>query len=64
MEPTDLALLVVRIMFGVGLCFHGYNKLFDGGGLAGTGRWFASIAAVLGVGGAMTQLAVCYRPAR
>ena len=42
-EPIDLALLVVRIMFGVGLAYHGYNKVFGGGGLAGTGRWFASM---------------------
>ncbi len=43
MEPIDLALLVVRLMFGVGLSLHGYNKIFGGGGLAGTGRWFGSL---------------------
>jgi len=43
MDPTDLALLVVRLTFGVGLAYHGYNKVFGGGGLEGTGRWFGSL---------------------
>jgi putative oxidoreductase len=42
-DPIDLATLVVRLMFGLGLAYHGYNKVFGGGGLAGTGRWFGSI---------------------
>lgn len=43
MEPIDVALLVVRVAFGVGMAVHGYNKVFGGGGLDGTGRWFGSI---------------------
>lgn len=43
MDPIDLALLVVRVAFGVGLSAHGLNKVFGGGGLEGTGRWFASM---------------------
>lgn len=43
MEPIDLALLVVRVGFGVGLAAHGWNKVFGGGGLDGTARWFGSI---------------------
>lgn len=43
MEPADVGLFVLRVSFGVGLAAHGYNKVFGGGGLAGTGRWFGSI---------------------
>ena len=43
MDPIDLALLVMRLVFGLFLAAHGYNKVFGGGGLAGTGRWFGSI---------------------
>ena len=43
MDPADLALLVVRLVFGLFLAAHGYNKVFGGGGLAGTARWFGSI---------------------
>jgi putative oxidoreductase len=42
-DQADVALLVVRVAFGVGLAAHGYNKIFRGGRLAGTARWFASI---------------------
>jgi putative oxidoreductase len=42
-DQIDLALLVVRVCFGVGLAYHGYNKVFGGGGLAGTAGWFGSI---------------------
>ena len=43
MDQANLALLVLRTMFGVGLAYHGYNKVFRGGRLAGTARWFGSI---------------------
>jgi putative oxidoreductase len=43
MEPADVALLILRVAFGVGLAAHGYNKVFGGGGLAGTARWFGSL---------------------
>ena len=39
-DQLDLALLVLRLVFGVCLAVHGYNKVFGGGGLAGTARWF------------------------
>ena len=42
-DQLNLALLVVRVAFGVGLAVHGYNKVFGGGGLAGTAGWFGSI---------------------
>ena len=37
------ALLVLRVVFGLFLASHGYNKVFGGGGLAGTARWFGSL---------------------
>jgi putative oxidoreductase len=42
-DQLNTALLVVRVTFGVGLAVHGYNKVFGGGGLAGTAGWFESI---------------------
>lgn len=42
-DRLDVALLVLRVAFGVGLAAHGYRKVFRGGRLAGTARWFASI---------------------
>lgn len=39
----NVALLAVRVCFGVGLAAHGYNKVFGGGGLDGTAGWFGSI---------------------
>jgi putative oxidoreductase len=41
MEPIDLALLVLRVVFGLFLVVHGINKVR--GGLAGVASWFASI---------------------
>jgi len=41
MEPGDLALLVIRLVFGLFLVAHGLNKIR--GGLNGTAGWFASI---------------------
>ncbi len=43
MEQFDVALLVVRLVFGITLACHGYNKIFGTAGLAGTTRWFASV---------------------
>jgi len=39
----DLGLLILRVVFGVFLAYHGYNKVFGGGGVAGTARWFGAI---------------------
>lgn len=43
LDHVNFALLVVRLFFGIGLAAHGYNKVFGGGGLDGTARWFGSI---------------------
>lgn len=42
-DQLNLALLLVRVVVGPVLAFHGYAKIFRGGRLEGTGRWFDSI---------------------
>ena len=39
----DLGLLVIRLALGPMLVMHGWNKVFGGGGLAGTARWFEGL---------------------
>ena len=39
----DLGLLILRVVFGLSFAYHGYNKVFGGGKLPGTARWFASM---------------------
>lgn len=39
----DLGLLILRLALGSMLVAHGYNKVFGGGGLAGTATWFESL---------------------
>jgi len=48
-DAVDLALLVFRCAIGVVFLAHGYNHLFRGGKVAGTGRWFASLGMKPGV---------------
>jgi putative oxidoreductase len=42
-ETLDLVLLVVRVVAGVTLALHGYQKFFMGGRIAGTAGWFESL---------------------
>jgi putative oxidoreductase len=42
-DQLNLALLVMRLGFGLGFAAHGYAKVFGPGGLAGTAGWFDSI---------------------
>ncbi len=42
-KPLDFGLLVIRVVFGLSLAAHGYNKFFGGGRLKGTAGWFGSI---------------------
>jgi putative oxidoreductase len=42
-HQIDAALLALRVVFGVFLSYHGYNKVFGGNGLAGTASWFGGI---------------------
>ena len=39
----DTIMLVFRVLFGLTFAAHGYAKLFRGGRLAGTARWFESM---------------------
>ena len=42
-DQLNFALLVLRIGSGVMIFAHGFNHIFGGGKIAGTGRWFASM---------------------
>ena len=43
MQKLDLGLLVLRIVFGLTMMSHGWNKFFSPSGIDGTTRWFAAI---------------------
>lgn len=43
MDSLNIALLVFRVAVGATFFAHGYNHLFRGGKVEGTGRWFASL---------------------
>ncbi|MGH9136977.1 MAG: DoxX family protein [Acidimicrobiales bacterium] len=43
MAEVNLALLLLRVVAGVTLALHGYQKFFLGGRLPGTARWFESL---------------------
>jgi uncharacterized membrane protein YphA (DoxX/SURF4 family) len=59
-DAASLALLVFRIALGVVFLAHGWNHVFGGGKIAGTGR--LGIALVGGFGGAAGLLVSCWRP--
>ncbi|HEX3899071.1 MAG TPA: DoxX family protein [Mycobacteriales bacterium] len=40
---VDYAALIIRVTLAIPMFMHGYNHLFGGGKLAGTGRWFESL---------------------
>jgi putative oxidoreductase len=42
-QQVDLVLLILRLVVGPTIFWHGYNKMFRGGKIAGTARWFASM---------------------
>src|SRR3954467_3090419 len=48
-HAVDTALLVIRVALGVVFLAHGYNHVFGGGKIAGTGRWFESLGMRPGV---------------
>ena len=43
MTSVDFGLLIIRAFLGISLAYHGYNKVFGGGGLKGTAGWFGSL---------------------
>ena len=42
-QQVDLVLLILRLVAGPTIFWHGYNKMFRGGKIAGTARWFTSM---------------------
>jgi putative oxidoreductase len=42
-DELDFGLLVLRLVVGPVFAFHGFAKIYRGGRLAGTGRWFESM---------------------
>jgi putative oxidoreductase len=42
-DAIDTGLLILRVVTGITLAAHGYQKMFRGGRIAGTARWFDSI---------------------
>ncbi len=42
-DQMNAGLLLLRLCLGLFLAYHGYNKVFGGGGLKGTASWFGSI---------------------
>jgi putative oxidoreductase len=48
-DQLNLALLILRVVTGVMIMAHGYNHIFRGGKIQGTGRWFASMGMKPGI---------------
>jgi putative oxidoreductase len=42
-DQMNLGLLILRVAVGGTMIAHGYNHVFRGGKIAGTGRWFESL---------------------
>jgi putative oxidoreductase len=45
----NLGLLLLRVAVGATMVAHGYNHVFRGGKIAGTGRWFESLGMKPGI---------------
>ena len=43
MTALDFGLLILRLVLGLTMAAHGYNKFFGGGRIKGTAGWFESI---------------------
>ena len=43
MTAYDVGLLILRVVLGLTMAAHGYNKFFGKGGLTGTAGWFDSM---------------------
>lgn len=48
-SAINLALLAVRVAVGFTIFAHGYNHVWGGGKIEGTGRWFASLGMKPGI---------------
>ncbi len=42
-RSVDIAALLLRVAVGVTMLAHGYNHIWGGGKIEGTGRWFESL---------------------
>jgi putative oxidoreductase len=42
-DAFDLGVLILRVVVGLSLAAHGWNKFFGGGRIPGTARWFDSM---------------------
>jgi putative oxidoreductase len=42
-DQVNLGLLILRLAVGATMVAHGYNHIYRGGKIAGTGRWFESL---------------------
>ena len=49
MTAYDVGLLILRLVLGLTMAAHGYNKFFGGGRIKGTAGWFESIGMKPGV---------------
>lgn len=49
MTATDFTVLLLRLVVGLTMAAHGYNKFFGGGRISGTAAWFESIGMRPGV---------------
>jgi len=43
MRAYDIGVLILRLVLGLTMAAHGYNKFFGPGGIGGTAGWFDSI---------------------
>ena len=43
MTAFDVGLLILRVVLGLTMAAHGYNKFFGPGGISGTAAWFDGI---------------------
>ncbi|MDQ1519043.1 MAG: putative oxidoreductase [Actinomycetota bacterium] len=48
-DQLNLALLILRVVTGLMIIAHGYNHVFRGGKIQGTGRWFGSMGMKPGI---------------
>ena len=48
-DGVSAGLLILRVMVGIVMLAHGYNHIFRGGKIPGTGRWFESLGMKPGV---------------
>jgi len=49
-SPFNFVLLVLRVVIGLTMCAHGYQKFFLGGRIPGTAGWFESLGMKKGTG--------------